>query len=44
MRQAQATADLFGELAREVAAAGGLDYPAAAEKAIRPYLDQLPPR
>ncbi|WP_378733501.1 aminoglycoside 6-adenylyltransferase [Nocardia brasiliensis] len=44
LRQAQATADLFGELAREVAAACGLDYPEDAEKAIRPYLDQLPLR
>ncbi|WP_206055249.1 aminoglycoside 6-adenylyltransferase [Nocardia sp. CS682] len=42
LRQAQATADLFGELAREVATAGGLDYPEKAEKTIRPSLDQLP--
>ncbi|WP_280410033.1 aminoglycoside 6-adenylyltransferase [Nocardia brasiliensis] len=44
LRQAQATADLFAELARAVAASQGLDYPAAAEKAVRPYLDQLPQR
>ncbi|MGW4841237.1 aminoglycoside 6-adenylyltransferase [Nocardia brasiliensis] len=44
LRQAQATADLFAELARAVAASRDLDYPAAAEKAVRPYLDQLPQR
>ncbi|WP_141717724.1 aminoglycoside 6-adenylyltransferase [Nocardia altamirensis] len=44
LRQAQATADLFGELAREVAAALELDYPHEAEQAIRPSLEQLPAR
>ncbi|MBB5937724.1 aminoglycoside 6-adenylyltransferase [Streptomyces zagrosensis] len=42
LRAAQATADLFAELSREVARTYGFSYPEAAERAIRPYLNQLP--
>ncbi|KNB50649.1 aminoglycoside adenylyltransferase [Streptomyces caatingaensis] len=42
LRGARATADLFAELAAEVAAAHGLPYPGNAERAIRPRLDALP--
>lgn len=42
LRAARATADLFAELAREVAVTYGFTYPEAAERAIRPTLDGLP--
>ncbi|WP_063802116.1 aminoglycoside 6-adenylyltransferase [Streptomyces sp. WM6378] len=42
LRAARATADLFAELAREVADGQGFTYPEAAERAIRPTLDRLP--
>ncbi|MEU7168237.1 aminoglycoside 6-adenylyltransferase [Streptomyces morookaense] len=42
LRGARATADLFAELAREVAGAHGFPYPEKAERAIRPALDELP--
>ncbi|GHF46284.1 aminoglycoside 6-adenylyltransferase [Streptomyces morookaense] len=42
LRGARATADLFAELAREVAGTYGFPYPEKAERAIRPALDELP--
>ncbi|MBG0831734.1 aminoglycoside 6-adenylyltransferase [Planomonospora sp. ID67723] len=44
LRQAQETADLFGDLARDVAEAYGFAYPQDAEHAIRSYIDRLPQR
>lgn len=43
LRSARATADLFAELAAEVAGAHGFPYPEKAERSIRPALDELPP-
>ncbi|MCC2279931.1 aminoglycoside 6-adenylyltransferase [Streptomyces sp. ET3-23] len=42
LRGARATADLFAELAKEVAGTHGFPYPEKAERAIRPALDELP--
>ncbi|WP_282791935.1 aminoglycoside 6-adenylyltransferase [Streptomyces sp. CC224B] len=42
LRAARATADLFAELAKEVAEAHGLPYPHKAEQAIRPTLEKGP--
>ncbi|GAA0415929.1 aminoglycoside 6-adenylyltransferase [Streptomyces luteireticuli] len=42
LRGARATADLFAELAGEVAAAHGFPYPDRAERAVRPMLDGIP--
>ncbi|WP_254878897.1 aminoglycoside 6-adenylyltransferase [Streptomyces sp. NA04227] len=43
LQAAQATADLFARLAKEVAEAQDFAYPEKAEHAIRPTLDALPP-
>ncbi|KIZ15501.1 aminoglycoside 6-adenylyltransferase [Streptomyces natalensis] len=42
LRAARATADLFAELAHEVADTYGFTYPEGAERAIRPTLDSPP--